>query len=286
MPLKTPPTIYILHGDDDQAIGEFLNQLRAKLGDPATAELNTTTLDAKGLSLANLRVACLTAPFLAKRRLVILEGFLSALSARRGKVQSEAADEPDAEADSSPAGKEILKEFLAFLPQVPFSTALVLAEKRLLPASHPVLKWASGAEATAYVREFLPPRGNALPDWILQRAHSQGGEFTPAAAQLLAAVAGDDPRTLSQEIVKLLTYANYSRAVTPQDVSALTPESALTGIFEMVDSIGSRDGSRALRLLRSKSTPSSPRSSLRRRATSRCRHLKISIVACGISTTK
>jgi DNA polymerase-3 subunit delta len=250
MPPKAPPTIYILHGDDDQAVAEFLNQLRGKLGDPVTAEMNTTRLDAKGLSLSNLRAACLTAPFLAKRRLVILEGFLSALSARRGKPQSEAADEPDAEADSSPAGKEVLQEFLAFLPKVPLSTALVLAEKRLLPASHPVLKWAQAAEGTAYVREFHPPRGNALPAWILQHAQAQGGEFTPAAAQLLAAVAGDDPRTLSQEIIKLLTYANYSRAVTPQDVTNLTPESALTGIFDMVDSIGSRDGSRALRLLR------------------------------------
>jgi DNA polymerase-3 subunit delta len=250
MPPQTPPTIYILHGDDDQAIQEFLNQLRGKLGDPVAAEMNTTTLDAKGLSLANLRAVCLTAPFLAKRRLVILEGFLSSLSARRGRPYTESEDEPDAEAESSPAGKEVLKEFLAFLPEVPLSTALVLAEKRLLPATNPVLKWALGAEGTAYVREFLPPRSNALPAWILQRAHSQGGEFTPAAAQLLAAVAGDDPRTLSQEIIKLLTYANYSRAVTPQDVTALTPESALTGIFEMVDSIGSRDGSRALRLLR------------------------------------
>jgi DNA polymerase-3 subunit delta len=250
MPPKTPPTIYLLHGEDDQAIAEFLNQLRAKLGDPVTAEMNTTVLDAKGFSLADLRAACLTAPFLAKRRLVILEGFLSALTARRGKGQSETTDDPEAETDSLPAAKEILKEFLAFLPEVPLSTALVLAEKRLLPASHPVLKWAQEAGGTAYVREFVPPRGTDLPAWILQRAHAQGGEFTPAAAQLLAAVAGDDPRTLSQEIVKLLTYANYSRPVTPQDVTDLTPESALTGIFEMVDSIGARDGSRALRLLR------------------------------------
>jgi DNA polymerase III subunit delta len=247
---KTPPTIYILHGDDDQAVGEFLNQLRAKLGDPVTAEMNITVMDAKGLELGTLRAACLTAPFLAKRRLVILEGFLSALSARRGKSQAEAADEADAEAESTPAGKEILKEFLAFLPDVPLSTALVLAEKRLLPAGNPVLKWALENESTAYVREFVPPKGTALPAWILQRAQSLGGQFTLPAAQLLASVAGDDPRTLSQEILKLLTYADFSRAVTPQDVTALTPESALTGIFEMVDSIGNRDGSRALRLLR------------------------------------
>jgi len=250
MPPKTPPTIYILHGDDGQAADEFLQQLRAKLGDPATAEMNTTRMEAKGMSLASLRAACFTAPFLAKRRLVILEGFLSALSSRRGKTQPEAADESEAGAESSSSGKEFFKEFLAFLPEVPTSTALVLVEKRPLAASNPVLKWASGAEGIAYIREFVPPRGSALPNWILQRAQAQGGQFTLPAAQLLASVAGDDPRTLSQEIIKLLTFANYSRAVTPQDVIDLTPESALTGIFEMVDSIGSRNRDRALRLLR------------------------------------
>jgi DNA polymerase-3 subunit delta len=250
MPPKTPPTIYILHGDDDQAIDDFLNQLRAKLGDPVTAEMNTTKVDAKGLALADLRAACFTAPFLAKRRLVILEGFLGALSARRGKSRTDTGDEADADAEASPAGKEILKEFLAFLPEVPPTTALVLAERRTIAASNPVLKWAAGAEGAAYIREFLPPHGAALPNWIVQRAQTLGGQFTLPAAQLLASVAGDDPRTLSQEIFKLLTYADFSRAVTPQDVIDLTPESALTGIFEMVDSIGARDGSRALRLLR------------------------------------
>jgi DNA polymerase-3 subunit delta len=250
MPSKPPPTIYLLHGDDDQAIDEFITQLRGKLGDPATAEMNTTRLDAKGLSPATLRSVCLTAPFLTKRRLVLLEGFLSALSSRRGKNQDDATDDSEGQSESAPAGKEALKEFLGFLPDVPPSTALVLVEKKSLAASHPVLKWALAREGMAYVREFQPPKGSALPAWILHRARTEGGEFTPPAAQLLASVVGDDPRSLSQEVVKLLTHAGYARAVTPEDVIALTPESALTDIFNMVDAIGARNGSLALRLLR------------------------------------
>jgi DNA polymerase-3 subunit delta len=250
MPSKPPPTVYLLHGNDDQAIDEFINQLRGKLGDPATAEMNTSRLDGKGLSLATLRTACLTAPFLTKRRLILVEGYLSALSPHRGKFQGEETDESDGQTKSVPAGKEVLEEFLDFLPEIPVSTALVLVEKNILAANHPVLKWAQTQEGMSYVREFLPPKGSALPAWILHRAQMEGGEFTLPAAQLLASVVGDDPRVLAQEIVKLLTYAGYSRAVTPQDVTALTPESALTDIFEMVDAIGNRDRSRALRLLR------------------------------------
>jgi DNA polymerase-3 subunit delta len=248
MPSKTPPVVYILHGEDDQAIADFIRQLTSKLGDPTTAEMNTTRLESKGFSTAELRAACLTAPFLARRRLVLLEGFLAGLSARKGKKPE--GPSSGVEDSSPPASKEILKEFLGFLSEIPVSTALVLAEKRLLPASHPVLKWAEAHPAQSYVRSFAPPKGSALPAWILQRARAEGGEFTPQAAQMLASVVGDDPRLLVQEIIKLLTYAGLSRAVTPEDIAALTPESAYTNIFDMVDAIGGRDAARALRLLR------------------------------------
>jgi DNA polymerase-3 subunit delta len=248
MPSASPPVVYILHGEDDQAIAAFLSQLTAKLGDPATAEMNTTRLEPQGLSLADLRSACLTAPFLARRRLVILEGFASSLAPRKRK--SSDAEDGGESATAPGERKERLKEFLSFLAGIPPSTALVLVEKRSLASGHPLLRWAQEHSSESYVRAFAPPKGSALPGWILHRAQAEGGEFTPAAAQLRASVAGEDPRLLAQEIVKLLTHAGFRRAVTPEDIAALTPESAVTSIFEMVDAIGSRDGARALRLLR------------------------------------
>jgi DNA polymerase-3 subunit delta len=250
MSSHAPPVVYLLHGDDDQAIDAFISQIIAKLGDPATAEMNTSRLGSKGLSLAALRAACLTSPFLARRRLVILEGFLSSLSSRKGKASEEDPDESVESPETSSTRKELLKEFLGFLVEIPISTAFVLVEKQILPPSHPVLKWAAEHPEQSFVREFIPPKGSALPAWILHRAQTEGGEFTPQAAQMLASVVGDDPRMLAQEIVKLLTHAGFSRAVTPEDISALTPESVFTNILEMVDAIGNRDRTRALRLLR------------------------------------
>jgi DNA polymerase III subunit delta len=249
MPASVPPVVYLLHGDDDQASAAFITQLTAKIGDATVADLNTTRLESKGLALAALRAACLTAPFLARRRMVVLEGYLSGLTARKGKSSEE--DPEDTEESGPPsARKEVIKDFLAFLPEIPSTTALVLLEKRALTPSHPVLKWAAENPALAFIRQFDPPKGAELPAWIIRRAQAEGGAFSPAAAQALAALAGDDPRVLAQEIVKLLTYAGFSRPVTPADVAALTPESAYTSIFDMVDAIGGRNGARALGLLR------------------------------------
>jgi DNA polymerase-3 subunit delta len=250
MPSANPPVVYILHGDDDQAIDAFLSQLSAKLGDPATAGMNTTRLESKGVSLAELRADCLTAPFLARRRLVLMDGFLSGLTSRKGKSGEKEFDGTDSPVGASEQRKEALKDFLALLPEIPPSTALVLTEKHPLAPNHPVLKWAEKHPALVYVRAFVPPKGSALPGWILRRAKAEGGEFTPAAAEMLAAIVGDDLRLLAQEIVKLLTHAGFSRPVVPEDIPALTPESVAINIFDMVDSIGARDGARAMRLLR------------------------------------
>jgi DNA polymerase-3 subunit delta len=246
---KTPPIIYILHGEDSQGIDEFLDQIRARLGDAATAEMNTTRLESRGLTMALLRNACLTAPFLARRRLVLLEGQLSALSTR-GPRRPQGGDESEPEeTNGEGGGKAAQRDFADFLAEVPASTALMLVERRRLPPAHFALKWAAAHPDVSYVREFNPPAAAELPQWILARAKSAGGEFTPPAAQMLAALAGEDPRILGQEILKLITYANFSRPVTPEDVRALTPESAQTNIFDMVDAVGGRETDRALQLL-------------------------------------
>jgi DNA polymerase-3 subunit delta len=189
MPSTSPPIVYILHGEDDQAIAAFISQLTAKLGDPATAEMNTSRLESKGLSFATLRSACLTAPFLARRRLVILDGYASFLSSRKGRTAEDDAADPEDDPETRSSKKEQLKEFLAFLAEIPPSTALVLVERRSLNAGHPLLKWADEHPPRSFVRSFAPPKGSALPAWILRRAQSEGGAFTPAAAQLLASVA-------------------------------------------------------------------------------------------------
>jgi DNA polymerase III subunit delta len=243
---QQPPIVYILHGEDGMALGEFVDAIRAKLGEASIADMNTNWIELKGLTLSKLRAECFAAPFLAKRRLVILDGYLTMLAGRASRATD---NEEETDAAPTSTGKRAMEEFLAFLEEVPPSTALVLLEKKKLPATNAGLKWAATHAELSFVREFAPARGVALVPWIQKRAQAAGGAFTPQAAQLLAATAGEDPFLLAQEIEKLITYA-AGQPVQPSDVTALTPESAQTSVFDMVDAIGGRDGSRALRLLR------------------------------------
>ncbi len=235
-----PPRFYLLHGLDDFAMSEFVDTLKEKLGDPAMADLNTTVFDAR-VPFADLRATADALPFLAPRRLVIVEGWLS-------KLLSKSDDGDDGETETAPASaKETLATLADYLPTLAESTALVFIEKRALPERNPILKAAANSD-WGFVKFFDLPKGEALAQWIRARAKKDGGEFTREAAQALAE-SEPDPRALDQEILKLLTYVDFARAVDEADVQTLTPAGGEAKIFDLVDALGQRRGPAAMREL-------------------------------------
>ena len=236
-----PPRFYLLHGPDEFASAEALDQLKSKMGDPALAALNTTLFDGRSVTLGELRTACETVPFLAERRMVIVEGWLTKLL---GKGESDEG-EPAAETGTA---KETLASLAEYLPSLPPTTALIFIEKRAIPERNVVIR-AAAEGGWALIRFSDVPKGDALVSWIRARAKAEGGEFTRDAAQALASVESG-PRALGSEIVKLLTYVNFTRPVEAADVEALTPAGGETRVFDMVDAIGQRRGPAALRELK------------------------------------
>jgi DNA polymerase III subunit delta len=236
------PSFYILHGEDTFAIAEEVQSFKERLGDPALADLNTTELDGRNVTLADLRAAADAVPFIAQRRLVIVTGLLTRLLGRSSD------DQPDEE-ESAPASLKEFRDALAgYLPDVPESTALVFVEPRALPGRNKFLNLAGRSEA-GFARRYDPPQGGALVKWILHRAKAGGGEFSVEAAQALVSAAGGDTRLLAHEIEKLLAYVDYARPVELPDVETLTPYGGEVRIFDMVDAMGQRRGAAAVNLL-------------------------------------
>ena len=238
---------YIFHGEEEFARSQELEGLRTRLaeGDPAMAQLNTTILDGKHLSMGELRHACDTIPFMHDRRLVIVHGLLGWLvETRPGKGKSAGEGQQPA------LRRSFLKELQAYLPVLPDSTRLVFMEEQALKSSHPILKLAREADmkGRAYVKEFKQPKEWEVPNWIQQRARDEGGEISWDASRELAGLAGNDLRLLDQEIEKLLLYAD-GRPVTEKDVRTLVSRAREASVFDLVDYVGKREADKALRLL-------------------------------------
>lgn len=224
---KTAPVVYLLHGEETWGMGQFLGTLKKKLGDETTAEMNTTVMEGERLSLEALEAAASAAPFLAARRIVVVE-----------------------EASRKLKGKEQQERLTQLMERLPESTALVLMEKKELGKGHWLLKWAQAAGGRAFVRAYPSLKGGAMANWIRKQTAEQGGEMHPSAAHRLAEMVGEDARAASHEIEKLLAYVNYQRAIEVDDVENLAAFASGRGdFFALIDALGSGEGRKAMEML-------------------------------------
>ncbi|MBI3943644.1 MAG: DNA polymerase III subunit delta [Chloroflexi bacterium] len=239
---------YILHGDDEFSRSEALDELKHKMGDATMADLNTTVLEGRKTSLADLIYACDSIPFLSERRLVIVDGLMAHLGRKRkGNSEDEANTSSE---ESAPVGPvdDFTKKLLDYLGHLPDTTRLVFIEREKLTARHPILAYAQN-NRNAYVKEYLLPVRARLTQWIQTRAKTKGGQIQPDAAELLGAYIGNDLRLLDQELEKLLMYTYPDARITTAEVRLLVPYVRESNIFEMVDALCARNGYLANRLL-------------------------------------
>jgi DNA polymerase-3 subunit delta len=233
------PSVYIVHGDDQQAIAHKLEDLTKKVGKPELAALNVVRLDGRSLKREEFANNIHLLPFSVGRRLVILTHALAGIN---NQAQQES--------------------FLKLLESVPPTTALVLVildsqriikgtlDWEVLNQKHWLRMWMKAQDARVHETACSKPAMRVMPSWIHEQAKEQGGIFNRAAAAELANLIGNDTLLASQEIIKLLTYVNNERAVTLQDVRALSSQVPRENIFGMVDAMALGDGKTAVRLLK------------------------------------
>ena len=220
--------IYVFHGADSFSMKEAVAGLREAVGPVDVRDANTNVVSGQELSPPQLVQLCHAVPFLADRRLVIVEGLLDSVG----------GDAPGARgARRAPAGRRRrtadagpwrgLGESLSDLPP---TTDLVFQDGPLR-RNNPLLR---DLAPIAQVREFPVPRGVHLQRWVLQRGASRDATLTPGAALLLAEMVGGDLWALSNEVEKLSLYCQ-GRAVQERDVRELVGQTREASIFAAVD---------------------------------------------------
>jgi DNA polymerase-3 subunit delta len=182
---------YILHGENELERSEQVADFKRKIGDESVRDLNVTVLDGRKTTLSELQHAADSIPFLADKRLVVVEGLLGRLAGRKPKTSDEA------ENDSAPTGsaKDFLNSLLSYLPNVSESTRLVFVEAQSIKPTHPILKLAQKQTGKTVI-EFPQPQVGELTNWIIKRAKKHGGEIDRAAAHRVAAICAGSIKNL------------------------------------------------------------------------------------------
>ncbi len=217
--------LYILAGQDDFSLAHSLEEIKRDIGDRDFLAASTTTLDGQRVTLDQLRTVCETIPFLAGRRLVIIEGLLERFEAkdkaRRQRKITRATDQQDE-----------YKSLSTYIGKIPDSTTLVLIESRITN-NNPFFR---GLADKAVVKSFPLLRDTQLRQWIQRRVAEEGGSISPQAVDLLTKLIGSNLWIMASEVNKLVLFTS-GRCIEEGDVKTVVSYGQQDSVFAMVDAI-------------------------------------------------
>ena len=216
--------LYVLFGEDDFSLRQFLAEIKRGVGDEANLMADTTNLDGQKVTIDQLRSVCETVPFLAEKRLVIVEGLLGRFETRGKPKRKKGARSADRENN--------YKSIAEYVSQIPQFTILAIVDGKI-SNRNPLLRELS---AKAEVRSFPLLKEDRLRPWIQRRVTEAGGSISSQAVDLLVKFVGGNLWLMANEIDKLVLFAG-SRRIEEKDVGALVSYAQEANVFVMVDAI-------------------------------------------------
>ncbi len=213
-----------------------LRELRSSIDEEARA-FNYVRLAGGQVALDELEAASLAVPFLADRRVVIVDDLSrnSLVASAQGRRRKSSKSQPGA-----------LEELFGRLPD---TTELVLLEHSDAGFQGRLADIVRRAGGTVAPRRSLS--SSERRRWIVDRVREAGCDIDPGAAGLLAEVGPEDLNTLAGEVLKLVAFAG-EEPVRREDVMSLTSDYSEVGVtvFSFTDAVAAGNLAGAMRALR------------------------------------
>lgn len=224
---QAPAPFYALVGEESTLVSEAVISLRNHCL-TAAPDFNRDEFGAEsGAKAVSAALdACQTMPMMAPRRWVHLSN-IHKLSAK----------------DAEP--------LVAYLAQPSPTTVLCLSGTKVDGR----YKFGKSLVKHKAAFSFDPPKGQALPGWIADRANSLGMPIAMPAAVLLAELVGNNVGSIDRNLEKLWLYGYRpdsadAHTIDLEDVEAIVAPTQVRSIFEFTDALGARNLARASILLR------------------------------------
>ncbi|MEM7530955.1 MAG: DNA polymerase III subunit delta, partial [Chloroflexota bacterium] len=244
--------IYLFLEGDEYLISKKIKDIKANLGDPDMADMNTSVIVGNKATAADVLSQSSMMPFLATRRLIVVEGMLAHLDQRMSQSKR-----TDSTAHNESAqlleGLQILPDTcdLLFLEPKGVDKRRALWKGFSLPKTEkkPARK-ITGLQELAKQQQIqlespATPEPKVLPGWIQQQAKSKKISIEPQAVQLLANFVGPNLRLLDNELEKLYAYTG-GRSINADDIKDMVSDASEALIWDLTDALSQRNGRKAM----------------------------------------
>jgi len=216
----TIPAVCFLYGEEQFLVERAVQSLLEKAIDPALKDFNFNVFfgnESKGVDIID---AAQTLPMFAERRAVLVK--------RAEQLKAEA-----------------LEVMLPYVLNPSSGTCLVLTGTKIDQRKKFFLELKKHGVLVEYKRFY----DNKLSGFIQSEAVAQGKPIETAAAELLAALIGNNLQELSSQIEKLVLYAGTKQRITVDDVHTMGSSSKAFTAFELAKFLGLRDLQNSIRSL-------------------------------------
>ncbi|MEZ4673735.1 MAG: DNA polymerase III subunit delta [Caldilineaceae bacterium] len=246
--------IYLHLSCDEYLSGQRILALKRELGEAEMADLNTTTLQGDQVSAADVLGEASMMPFLAAKRLILVNGFFDSLDKRMAASKG-----------TDSAAHQMAAQLLTGLATLP-DTCNVLFIDTAVDKRRALWKGFTLSANEKHTEQKIPgldllikqevivqeelatPDAKALAGWLHSYARSQKITIEGRATQTLAEFVGPNLRQLHNELQKLATYAG-DRPITVDDVKLLVSDASEALIWDLTDALSQRNGRRAMHSL-------------------------------------
>jgi DNA polymerase III subunit delta len=221
--------LLFLYGEDNYRLKQKLKAIKKKYLEVSNIDANFSILNTKAdKDFGRIIQDIETVPFLAEKRLVVLENFL---------------------AKSSKKIQESLKDYIAKIPE----TSIVIFVEEGMPGQRTGLFKALKKKCDKFW-QFDLLHGYQLERWIGDTVNKFGGKVEKSAVQKLASYVGSDLWQMKNEIEKLILFKKTESkdqrlAITSDDVELLVKAKLNTNIFNLIDALGYKNIKKATQLL-------------------------------------
>ncbi len=212
--------VYLLYGDEAYLRVQYKNKLKDALTTPDDS-MNYSYYQGKNINVGEVIDLSETMPFLADRRVIILEntGF--------------AKDGNDALADYISGG-------------IADTSVIILVETSVDKRC----RLYKAIDKAGMVVSFDTQNDDTLKKWILGRLKKENKQITARTLDVFLETVGTDMYTISTELEKLISYTMGRNVIAEDDIAAVCTVTLQNRVFDMISRIGLKQSSEVLRMYR------------------------------------
>jgi DNA polymerase-3 subunit delta len=220
--MDQPNDTYLIFGEDEYLVEEALRRVTSHLRNLHGEDLAVEKVDYKEQGIAGLAQELSSPSLFSTNKATVLSRFSLTSTGR--------------------AASDIEKQVSAGLPEGQYLILLPDKVDKRLKLARMVAGKGGAIECNRLT-------GEGLVRWILERFGEEGKSASPAVAEALIDLKGEDLRGIDSEIVKAVTYVGESEKITTKDIETLVGRSRTEQIFEMVSRVILRKPAETLEIL-------------------------------------